>query len=366
MDYFDIASIFECMDAARYYGQEDIRVEDVEPDTVGPNEVRIDVEACGICGSDLHEYTAGPIFVPGDEPHPVSDVQAPLTMGHEFSGTISEVGSDVADLSEGDAVAVNPIIYCGECPRCEAGEYHRCESLGFVGLASNGGFAENAVVDAEKAIPLGDIPVEHGALIEPLAVALHATRVADVSAGDSVAVFGSGPIGLCQIQTLRAAGAGPIIVSEPRDQRRARADRCGADVLVDPTEEDPLDVIRAETGEGVDIAFDVAGVEATYNQAINGTRPGGRVAEVSIFEAGVETNPNDLVIPERSLVGSIAYQGGPRSGEEFGMVIDMLEDGQLDPDPLITDRVDLDEIVDGGFERLLDPNSDQVKILVKP
>ncbi|QSG12578.1 Threonine dehydrogenase or related Zn-dependent dehydrogenase [Halapricum desulfuricans] len=354
------------MDAARYYGQEDIRVEDIEPDEVGPEEVRIDVEACGICGSDLHEYTAGPIFVPGEAPHPVSGVQAPLTMGHEFSGTISEVGSDVTDLSEGDAVAVNPIIYCGECPRCEAGEYHRCESLGFTGLASNGGFAENVVVDAEQAVPLGDMPVEHGALVEPLAVALHAARVADVSPGDSVAVFGSGPIGLCQIQALRVAGAGPIIVSEPRDRRRERAEACGADVLIDPTEEDALEAIRAETGEGVDIAFDVAGVEATYNQAINSTRPGGRVAEVSIFEEGVETQPNDLVIPERELVGSIAYQGGPRSAEEFGMVIDMLEDGRFDPDPLITDRIDLDDITDEGFERLIDPDSDQVKILVKP
>lgn len=354
------------MDAARYYDQEDIRVEDVEPEAVGPKQVRIDIEACGICGSDLHEYTSGPIFVPGDAPHPVSGVQAPLTMGHEFSGHITEVGDGVSDLSEGDAVAVNPIIYCGECSRCEAGEYHRCESLGFTGLASNGGFAENAVVDAEQAIPLGDMPVEYGALVEPLSVALHAARVADVSAGDAVAVFGSGPIGLCAIQVLRAAGAGPIIVSEPRDERRARAEACGADVLIDPTAEDVLEAIRTETGEGVDVAFEVAGVEATFNQAIESTRPGGRVAEVSIFEEGVETQPNNLVIPERSIVGSIAYEGGPRSGEEFGMVIDMLEDGRLDPDPLITDRIDLDNIVDGGFEQLLDPESDQVKILVKP
>jgi len=354
------------MDVARYYGREDIRVEDVEPDTVGPSQVRVDIEACGICGSDLHEYTAGPIFVPGEDPHPVSGVQAPLTMGHEFSGTVSEVGSAVSDLSEGDAVAVNPIIYCGDCPRCAAGEYHRCESLGFVGLASNGGFAENAVVEAEQAVPLGDTPIEYGALVEPLSVALHATRVADVSPGDSVAVFGSGPIGLCQIQTLRVAGADPIIVSEPRDRRRERAEACGADVLIDPTEADPLEAIRAETGEGVDVAFDVAGVEATYNQAINATRPGGRVAEVSIFEDTVETQPNDLVVSERSLVGSIAYQGGPRAAEEFGMVIDMLGDGRLDPDPLVTDRIALDDIVADGFEALLDPDSDQVKILVKP
>ncbi|WEL17146.1 MULTISPECIES: 2,3-butanediol dehydrogenase [unclassified Halorhabdus] len=354
------------MDAARYHGREDIRVEDVEPESVGPDQVRIDIEACGICGSDLHEYTAGPIFIPGDAPHPVSGAQAPLTMGHEFSGTVSEVGADVTDFSEGDAVTANPIIYCGTCSRCEAGEYHRCESLGFTGLASNGGFAENVVVDAEQVVALGDVPVEHGALVEPLTVALHAARVADVSAGDSVAVFGSGPIGLCQIQALRAAGADPIIVSEPRDERRARADASGADVLIDPTEDDALDVIRAETGEGVDIAFDVAGVEATYNQAINSTRPGGRVAEVSIFEEPLETQPNDLVIPERSIVGSIAYQGGPRSGEEFGMVIDMLEDGRLDPEPLITDRIGLEDIVEDGFEQLLDPESDQVKILVKP
>jgi len=356
------------MKAARWHGQGDIRVEDIEEQTVGPDDVRIDVEACGICGSDLHEYVAGPIFIPADDPHPVSEERAPITMGHEFSGVVSEVGADVTAVSEGMPVTVNPIYWCGECRSCREGRYNLCESLGFVGLSGGGGgFAENVVVSEEKVVPLAeDLSLEYGALVEPLAVALHAGREIGLQAGDSVAVFGSGPIGLSVIQVARAAGATPIIVSEPRDARRELAAECGADVLLDPSDVDVVDRVRDETNGGVDVAFEVAGISATYNAAVESTRNGGRIMVVSIWEDVVETHPNTIVLSERTVRGSIAYRGGPRSGEEFGMVVDMLADDRLDPESLITDRIDLDGVVDAGFEALLDETSDQVKILVSP
>ncbi len=356
------------MRAARWHGQRDIRVEDIDEQPVGPNDVKIDVEACGICGSDLHEYAAGPIFIPAEDPHPVSGETAPITMGHEFSGIVSEVGDDVTSVSEGMPVTVNPIHWCGECRSCLEGKYNLCESLGFVGLSGGvGGLADSLVVSAEKVVPLPeDLPLEYGALVEPLAVALHAARETGLQAGDSVAVLGSGPIGLSVIQVARAAGATPIIVSEPRATRRDFAADCGADVLIDPTEEDAVERIREETGGGVDVAFEVAGISATYNAAIESTHNDGRVMVVSIWEGEVETNPNTIVLSERTVRGSIAYQGGPRSGEEFGMVIDMLADERLDPEALITGRIDLGDVVDDGFEALLDEESDQVKILVSP
>ncbi|MFC4544362.1 2,3-butanediol dehydrogenase [Halosolutus amylolyticus] len=356
------------MQAATYHGREDIRVEDVEDGTVAPEQVRIDVEVCGICGSDLHEYAAGPIFVPEGDPHPVSGETAPIRMGHEYSGTVTEVGSAVEDLDQGDAVAVNPVLYCGACRQCRRGDYHICDSVGFLGLSGgDGGFAESAVIDAEHAVPLGDdVPVEHGALVEPLAVGLHAVRRSGLQAGDAVAVFGSGPIGLAVIQCARAAGAGTIYVSEPRDARRERASDCGADELVDPSSTDAVEHIVVATGGGVDVAFEVAGVEASFNAAIESTAPGGRTTIVSIWEETVNTHPNDLVLAERTLTGTLAYLGGPRADEEYGMVIEMLGDGRLDPDPFITGRIGLEEIVEDGFEQLLDPGSDHVKILVKP
>lgn len=356
------------MQAAFYHDRKDIRVEDTEPAEVGPGQVRIDIDSCGICGSDLHEYTAGPIFAPGDDPHPVSQETTPVRMGHEFSGVISVVGENVTELQTGDAVAINPILYCGDCRQCREGNYHICDSVGFVGLSGGGGgFAERVVLDAEHAVPLGDdVPVEHGALVEPLSVGLHAVRRSGLRAGDSVAVFGSGPIGLSVIQCARAAGAGTIYVSEPRKARRQLAADCGADERIDPSDTDAVEYIAANTDGGADITFEVAGVEASLNDAINSTAPRGRTTIVSIWEDEVSTHPNTLVLGERTVTGTLAYLGGPRSGEEYGMVIDMLADGQLDPGPLITGRIGLEEIVEEGFEQLIDPESDHVKILVKP
>jgi (R,R)-butanediol dehydrogenase/meso-butanediol dehydrogenase/diacetyl reductase len=356
------------MRAATYHGREDVRVEDVDAGRVDPGQVRVDVEACGICGSDLHEYTAGPIFVPDEEPHPVSGERAPITMGHEFSGVVSEVGESVSGLSTGDAVAINPILYCGDCRQCREGNYHLCDSVGFIGLSGRGGgFAESVVVDAVHAVPLGeDVSVEVGALVEPLSVALHAVRTSGLSAGDAVAVFGSGPIGLGVVQCARAAGAGPIVVSEPRAARRERAVDCGADELVDPSSSDAVEAVRSLTDGGVDVAFEVAGVEASFNDAVESTVPTGHTTVVSIWEGSVSTNPNSIVLGERTVGGTLAYLGGPRSGEEYGMVVDMLADGRLDPEPLVTNRIGLDSIVEEGFESLLDPESDEVKVLVTP
>jgi len=356
------------MRAAIYHDREDIRVEDVESDPVGPGDVRIDVDSCGICGSDLHEYAAGPIFAPGESPHPISGETTPIRMGHEFSGVIAEVGEDVSDLAVGDAVAINPILCCGTCRQCREGNYHICDSIGFVGLSGGGGgFAESVVLDAEHAVPLGDdVPIEHGALVEPLSVGLHAVRRSGLRAGDAVAVFGSGPIGLAVIQCARAAGAGRIVVSEPRPARRERAVDCGADEVVDPAETDAVEYVRSTTDGGADATFEVAGVEASFNDAVASTVPGGRTTVVSIWEEAVGTHLNELVLGERTVTGTLAYLGGPRAAEEYGMVIEMLGDGRLDPDPFITGRIGLEGIVEEGFERLLDPESEHVKILVRP
>lgn len=356
------------MQAVTWHGQRDLRIEELDAASVGPEEVRVTVDTCGICGSDLHEYAAGPIFIPEGDPHPVSGETAPITMGHEFSGVISEVGEAVTTHAEGDPVAINPILYCGDCRQCNEGNYHICDSIGFIGLSGGGGgFAESIVVESEKAVPLGeDVPLEYGALVEPLSVGLHAVRRSGLQAGDTVAVFGSGPIGLSVIQCARAAGAGQIFVSEPRTARRERAADSGASHRIDPTEQNAVETIMAATDGGVDVAFEVAGIEPTFNAALESTRPSGRTTVVSIWEEGVNMHPNTVVLGERTLTGTLAYLGGPRASEEYGMVIDLLADGTLDPDPLVTDRIGLDGIVDDGFEALLDDESDQVKILVKP
>nr|WP_233204299.1 2,3-butanediol dehydrogenase [Halegenticoccus soli] len=343
-------------------------MDDVDDPTLGPDEVRIEVDSCGICGSDLHEYVAGPIFVPDRDPHPLTGERLPITMGHEFGGVITAVGDGVSTHEKGQAVAVNPIVWCGECRYCVEGKYHLCESVGFVGLSGGGGgFSERVTVPAVQAVPLPDgVPTEHGALVEPFSVGLHAVRRSGLQAGDSVAVFGSGPIGLAVVQAARAAGAGRIFVSEPREARRSLARESGADDLVDPTETDPVEYVHAETGGGTDVTFEVAGIETTFKQALETAKADGRVTIVSIFEGEISMHPNTIVLGERAVTGTLAYLGGPLSDREFGAVLRLFGDGELDPEALVTARIDLPDVVDEGFDELLDGESEHVKILVRP
>lgn len=353
------------MRAARYHSSRDVRVEDTEPSAVGPGEVRVDVAACGICGSDLHEYAHGPSTIP-DSPHPVTGAEPPLTIGHEIGGTVAETGAGV-DVEVGTTAAVNPIVWCGDCRYCASGAYHLCTDGGFVGLSCDGGFAESVVVSAEKVVPMPDgVSAETAALVEPFSVGLHAVHQADLDSGDSVAVFGGGPIGVTVAQAAAAANAGPLYLSEPRPKRREIAAASGVDAVLDPTATDPVERIASETDGGVDVAFEVAGLERTVNQAIRTTRAGGTVTVVSLFEDEVEFFPTDLVTRERTVVGTAAFEGGPLSEREFGVTARGFADGTLEPERLVTSRIDLDDIVDGGFERLLDDGSDEMKILVEP
>ncbi|GGM60378.1 (R,R)-butanediol dehydrogenase/meso-butanediol dehydrogenase/diacetyl reductase [Halarchaeum rubridurum] len=356
------------MRAAVYHGREDVRVEEIEEPTVGDGDVLVDVAACGICGSDLHEYAAGPITVPDAEPHPVTGERAPLPMGHEFGGRVAAVGSDVTDVAVGDTVAVNPVLYCGDCRYCTGGNYHLCESLGFVGLSGNGGgFAEQVAVPREKVVAFPDsVPAEHAALVEPFSVGLHAVRNADFEAGDDVAVFGAGPIGLTVVQAAVAAGARTVYAVEPQETRRDLAGEVGADVTLDPSAMDALDALLNATDGGVDATFEVAGIEATVRDAIAAAKHDGSVTVVSLFEEDVALDPNEIVLGERSVGGSAAYEAGPRGGVEFDAVPDMFADGTLDPEPLVSDRIALDDVVAAGFEALLDPERDAVKVLVEP
>lgn len=356
------------MRSAVYHGREDLRVENISKPSPAANEVLIEVEIAGICGSDLHEYAGGPIAIPDDEPHPITGKTLPIVMGHEYGGRIVEIGSEVTGMSVGDEVAVNPVLWCGECRYCNAGKYHLCESIGFVGLAgSGGGFTEYATVNHHQAIPLPDgVPLELSALVEPFSVGLHAVRNSEFKAGDDVAVFGTGPIGLTIVQTLAAAGAGEIYAVEPREARRKLATKCGADVTLDPSAENELDLIAERSNGGVDATFEVAGVGATVRNAINAVKKDGSVTIVSIFEDSVNVDPNDIVYGERTVSGTLAFEAGPLSQQAFGPVLDMIADGSLDPATIVTDRIGLDAIVEDGFEELLDPSSDNVKILVEP
>ena len=347
------------MKAARWHGVKDIRVEDIPEPSPAAGEVKIKVAWTGICGSDLHEYLAGPIFVPVDEEHPLSHDKAPITMGHEYCGEITELGAGVTGLAIGDRVAIEPIFACGTCPACHEGKYNLCDSLGFVGLSGgHGGFAAFSVVPAGMVHKMPDaLSMEQGALVEPAAVALHAVRMSKIKAGDTAAVFGAGPIGLLVVEALRVAGAAQIHVVEPSPERREKALELGATSAIDPMSTDPVETIRTATG-GVNVAFEVTGVPRVLPQCIDSTRHEGQTLIVSIWEGDAAFQPNTAVLKERQLLGTIAYRN------IYPAVMELMTQGYFSADKLVTKRISIDEIVDQGFEALVAEKS-QVKILVQ-
>ncbi|WP_275401738.1 alcohol dehydrogenase catalytic domain-containing protein [Salinicola corii] len=226
------------MTAARWYQARDIRVERIAVPALGdPHQVKVKVAACGICGSDLHEYAAGPIFIPVDSPHPLSHDRAPIVMGHEFAGEVVDVGSAVTRVAVGDRVAIEPILSPHRDGAYLMERYNLSPQLGFHGLSGGGGgFAEYTVVGEHMVHRLPDaLSYEQGALVEPAAVGLHAVRQSSLKAGDSAVVFGAGPIGLMVIESLKAAGAASIHAVEVSAARKQRASKLGA-VVHDPTE----------------------------------------------------------------------------------------------------------------------------------
>lgn len=256
------------MRAAVYYGPNKVSVEDVAIPAPGPGQVQLQIGFNGICGTDLHEYYAGPIFVP-TQPHPLTHQELPLTLGHEFSGTITAVGAGVTGWREDDRVAVEPIYKCGHCGPCAAGNYNVCQQIGFHGLMSDGGMAEYTVVPTNMLHRLPDnVSLELGALVEPMSVAYHAATLGDVKPGDTAMVFGAGPIGIGLWFALRGKGLQEIFVVEPSPTRRAAIEALGA-VTLDPTVTDVPGFIADHTyGAGADAAFDAAGVTPAVETAL--------------------------------------------------------------------------------------------------
>ncbi|HWU62796.1 MAG TPA: alcohol dehydrogenase catalytic domain-containing protein, partial [Ensifer sp.] len=182
--------------SAVWHKARDVRIERRERPALSAGQVRLRVSLCGICGSDMHEYLDGPHAIPVKAPHPISGAAAPLVIGHEFTGTVIEAGND-SGFEAGQRVAVEPEYRCGVCAACRRGDYNLCESMGFAGLMGPGGMAEEAVLPAYMLHPLPDtVSDRQAAVLEPAAVALHALRRAGLTAGQSVAVIGAGPIGL--------------------------------------------------------------------------------------------------------------------------------------------------------------------------
>ncbi|KAL3450245.1 chaperonin 10-like protein [Aspergillus insuetus] len=373
------------MQALRLHGRQDIRLDTIPLPECGPNQVRVQVAYCGMCGSDIHEYQAGPILAPQPgEIHPHTGISLPVIMGHEMSGTILALGADVhsrsPNLRPGQKVVVNPLLADGQlnnnatpCISCVSGRPNTCRRASYYGLsAAGGGFAQEIAVDAANLVPVPDnVSLKVAALAEPLAVACHMIERSGFAAGDNVLILGAGPIGLALLILLRSKGAGKILMSEVSMLRIEQARRLGADAVIDPTQEseagsesgsDPvLAAVHKVTEEGVDIAFDASGLQATLDTAIASVRPGGTIFNVAIHEKPLSLNLNSLSLAEKRLTGGICYLR-----RDFEEVLALLSSGRLPAEEMITSVVPLSAIVQGGFQELIVNKTKHVKILIQP
>lgn len=346
------------MRAAVYYGPHKVEIADMPEPKVGAGKVKVKVGFNGICGTDLHEYYAGPIFIP-TEPHALTGQQMPLVLGHEFSGTVTEVGAGVTGTSVGDRVAVEPIYRCGHCAPCAAGNYNICQQIGFHGLMSDGGMAEYTVVPANMVHHLPDnVSLELGALVEPMSVAYHAATLGDVRPGDTAMVFGAGPIGIGLWFALRGKGLDEVLVVEPSPARRAAVEALGAKTL-DPTAVDVPAYVRDVTdGRGADAAYDAAGVQPSVETALACVGARKSMVSVAIYEKPISTPLLNLVMNESRIQGSLCY-----TSADYEAVIALMAEGKYDTTGWVT-PIALENVIDDGFEAL--QAGTKMKVLVDP
>ncbi|KAF7193678.1 putative diacetyl reductase [(R)-acetoin forming] 2 [Pseudocercospora fuligena] len=352
------------MNAVRFHAAKDIRVDQVEIPVVKPGWVRLKPAFSGICGSDLHEYLDGPhIIPPQGQPHVMTGESPPVILGHEFSGVIDQIGDDVVGLKVGDKVAVQPTIYDGGCRACRRGLTNCCDAFGFIGLSGwGGGMSEFTTAPAEycKKLP-DDMPLEIGALVEPLAVGWHAVATSPYEPGDSVLVLGGGPIGLSVVLALRAQGCQNIIVSEVSQRRREFAKTFGAHHAIDPTSDDvPQKVKDLTEGEGVDVCFDAAGVQIGVDSGLKAVTARGTFVNIALWgDRRPSLDMIDMLFGERKYMAVVTYIAG-----DFEAVIDAIHTGKLKPEGMITKVIGPHEVAEEGFKALTDDKDNQVKILV--
>jgi (R,R)-butanediol dehydrogenase/meso-butanediol dehydrogenase/diacetyl reductase len=345
------------MRAAVFHGRCDLRLEEVPEPVAGPGDVKVRVLYNGICGSDLHEYYAGPITTRMTEPHPLTGVTMPVIFGHEFCGEVVDVGDGVRDLEIGDRVAVEPVETCGRCLECRTGHYNHCALLAIHGYTRDGGgLADYTVVRRSMAHRLhASLSAQQGALVEPMAIAWSTARRCRVEPGQTVAIHGAGPIGIGVLLALRSRGV-RVIVSDPSPVRRKVVAALGAPAVLNPREVDVVSAIRDLTGgRGADASVDAAGVPAAIRAGLLGTRIDGHFVVVAIHEKPVEIAPFDLLMPEVHMTG-VAL-----SCNDFPSVIDAMTRNVFPMDGWVT-TIDFADLLEDGFERL--HRQEALKILV--
>lgn len=332
-----------------------LEVTDVDEPQVGAEDVLIQVEACGICGSDIHGYDGS-----------TGRRIPPLIMGHEAAGVVVSVGSDVDDLVAGDRVTFDSMVSCGKCEFCRSGHQNLCNNRRVLGVSCgeyrrHGAFAERISVPRRIVYLLPEgMPFEHAALVEAVSVGVHAVNVSPIKLGDSVVIVGAGMIGLLTLQAAKAAGATRVIAVDINDNRLQVAKQLGAtDVLRSDLCDVPAAIREMTGGRGADVALEVVGATVTIKTAIESVRKGGHVTLVGNVSPTIELPLQSVVTREISLQGTCGCNG------EYPQCIELMSSGAINVAPLITSQITLADAPQ-WFERLHAGDPEQMKVVVRP
>lgn len=353
------------MNALRFHAKRDLRIEDVDaPGHPGPGQVKIRNHYCGICGTDVHEYLSGPIFI-STAPHPFTGAHGPQILGHEFSGVVESIGDGVTSVSVGDRVSVQPLVM----PRsgefyAERGLFHLSGLIGVVGLSWEwGGMAEKAIVNEYNVAKIPDaLSDEEAAMVEPAAVAVYSCERGGIRAGDSVLVTGAGPIGLLAMLAAHASGATTIFISDINDARLALAEKALPGVIIiNPKRANVGDVVRQYTNSnvGCDVAMECVGNENALKACVDAVRKRGVVVQTGLHTGESAINWFMVTCKDIEIRGAFAYPTW-----YWPKVMGLIASGALPVRKLITNTIALDKALKDGFEALIDPAGNQIKVLI--
>lgn len=313
------------------------------------DEVVVKIMKIGVCGSDIHVYHGK---------HPFT--KYPVTQGHEVSGMIDSVGSSVKDLQVGQKVTIEPQVYCGKCYPCTHGKYNLCEELKVMGFQTTGTASEYFTVKASKVTPIPEtMTFNEGAMIEPLAVTVHAVKRAGDVTGKKIVVLGAGPIGILLAQSAKALGASEVMVTDVSDYRLDLAKLCGADFTVNTKENDFGEALVRNFGvDKADVIYDCAGNDITINQAIRWARKGSTIILVAVFADMAKADMAVLNDHELDLNTSMMYRH-----EDYLDAIHLVEEGKIQLKPLMSKHFAFSDYIDAY--KYIDANRETtMKVLI--
>ncbi len=338
------------MKAVQWMGIDKLELVDVQKPVPGPGDVLIRVEAASICGTDIHIVRKG---FPGVEP--------PVTLGHEFSGVVAELGPGVEGIAVGERVTAEPFYPCGECHWCRIGAYNHCSDLGAHGFYIDGGMAEYVVASGERVFRLPpDVSFEEGAVVEPATNCVYSVDRVGLREGESVLVMGDGFAGLVFVQLARRLNAKPIVMVGHHDNRLEIAKAMGADLVVNNKREDPTDGVSSLTnGMGADLVIEAAGSRSSFLLAMQLVRNQGRILQFGVPEGEVSVDLSPILMKELTIVGSRASPGA------WQETVELVVSRQIDVRPMISQVFALNDTL-RAFETAERRLDDSIKVFLKP